>query len=76
MAEALEFNMDDSAPTERLAWTIKEFCAASRLGQTKVYELARQGKLRITKVGRRSIITDDDGRRLFATLQAEPRGAA
>jgi excisionase family DNA binding protein len=42
------------------ATSIAEFCQRYRLGRTKVYEELKSGRLRARKIGKRSIITDDD----------------
>ena len=39
-----------------LALSIKEACRISSLGRTRLYELINQGRLRTTKVGRRTLV--------------------
>jgi hypothetical protein len=51
-----------------LARSIPQFCADTSLGRTLVYADIAKGKLRVTKVGRRSIITDEDGKAYLASL--------
>ncbi|MBN8819304.1 MAG: helix-turn-helix domain-containing protein [Sphingomonas sp.] len=40
-----------------LAYSIAETCRVTSLGRTRIYELAREGKLDLIKLGRRSLIT-------------------
>jgi excisionase family DNA binding protein len=42
------------------AFSIREFSEAFRVGRTKVYEEIKSGRLRARKVGKRTVITDDD----------------
>ena len=42
------------------AFSIEEFCRRFGIGRTKVYEELGLGRLRARKVGRRTIITEDD----------------
>jgi hypothetical protein len=43
----------------------------SGLSRSLLYRLAKDGKLRITKIGSRSVITDRELRRLIATYSGE-----
>jgi excisionase family DNA binding protein len=42
------------------AFSIEEFCRRYGLGRTKVYEEIKLGRLRARKIGRRTIVTQDD----------------
>jgi excisionase family DNA binding protein len=42
------------------AFSIEEFCRRYGLGRTKAYEEIKLGRLRARKVGRRTIVTQDD----------------
>ena len=42
------------------AISIEEFCRRYSLGRTKVYEEIKLGRLRARKIGRRTIVTQDD----------------
>jgi excisionase family DNA binding protein len=42
------------------AFSVEEFCRRFGVGRTKVYEELGLGRLRARKVGRRTIITEDD----------------
>jgi hypothetical protein len=51
---------DENLP--KLAYTVPEFQKATGVGRTRLYEEIRLGRLRLTKVGRRSIIAVGDAR--------------
>ena len=42
------------------AMSIAEFCERYGLGRTKAYEELKSGRLRARKMGKRTIITEDD----------------
>jgi hypothetical protein len=42
------------------AYTRLEFCDAHGIGQTKFYEEVKEGRLKVRKVGRKSIVLRDD----------------
>jgi excisionase family DNA binding protein len=42
------------------AMSIAEFCEQYGLGRTKTYEELKSGRLRARKIGKRTIITEDD----------------
>ena len=42
------------------AYSVNEFVSTSGLGKTYVYGLIKNGKLRAKKVGKRTIILDED----------------
>ncbi len=52
----------------KLAYTVPELQQATGLGRTRIYEEIKLGRLRLTKVGRRSIIRTDDARMWLANL--------
>jgi excisionase family DNA binding protein len=60
--------MQDTTDTGRRAHTILETCALTGLGRDTVYAAIRNGKLLARKVGRRTIVTDDDLRAFLAGL--------
>lgn len=62
---------DLRAQQERLAYPINEFCQLSGLGRTTVYRLVGEGKLKLIKVGTKSLITGQSGRDYFASLEQE-----
>ena len=62
-------------PTQAL--TVAEFCAAARLGKTKVHELIASGHIRSVKIGyARRIPAAEVDRLLAAGLPATAKGAA
>ncbi len=42
---------------ERLGFTVEQFAEAHGIGRTLVYAEAKAGRLKLAKVGRRSIVT-------------------
>ena len=53
---------------DRGALTVAEYCAWSRIGRTKVYELINSGLLPVVKVGTKTLIRVSDGQALLDTL--------
>jgi hypothetical protein len=51
---------------ERLGLSIAQFCAMSSLGKTYVYSEIKNGRLRVRKFGKRTIVLVDDARRYLA----------
>jgi hypothetical protein len=60
--------MSTDVSPPKLAYTVPEFQQATGLGRTRIYEEIKLGRLRLTKVGRRSIIKSDDARTWLASL--------
>jgi excisionase family DNA binding protein len=59
------------------AMSIGEFCSNYGIGRTKVYEELRAGRLRARKIGKRTIITEDDAEDWLRRLPLiEPRAAS
>jgi excisionase family DNA binding protein len=54
--------------TGRRAHSIAETCALTGLGRDTVYTAIRDGRLVARKLGRRTLITDDDLRQFLAGL--------
>jgi excisionase family DNA binding protein len=52
----------------RRAYSITETCGLTGLGRDSVYSAIRDGRLVARKLGRRTIITDDDLRQFLAGL--------
>jgi excisionase family DNA binding protein len=52
----------------KIAHSIDGACEAADLGRTSVYEAIRAGELRARKLGRRTIIMDEDLRAWLASL--------
>ena len=55
--------------TDKLAYTIAEFCKASGNGRSATYEAIKAGKLKAVKRGRRTLILAEDA---TAYLRALP----
>jgi hypothetical protein len=62
----------DDGNLPKLAYSVPEFQSATGLGRTRLYEEIRLGRLRLTKVGRRSIIAVDDARAWLDGYRADP----
>lgn len=50
---------------DRYAFTINEFGDWSRLGRTKIYEMIKEGRLPIFKVGTKTLIRAEDAKALL-----------
>jgi excisionase family DNA binding protein len=48
----------------RLAWRINDACKALGVSRSHIYDLAAAGKLRLVKIGGRTVIPDDEIRRI------------
>lgn len=72
--------MDTPAPESRLGYTVDEFCEAVPMGRSKFYEEARAGKIKLRKIGTKTIVTVPDAldymRSLpVVNLQSRPKAA-
>lgn len=54
---------------QRGAFNIDNFCKWADIGRSHVYEEVQRGRLRLTKCGRRSLITFDDATAWLAALR-------
>ena len=52
----------------RFAYSINEVCAATNLGRDAVYRAISAGRLVARKLGKRTVVTDDDLRQFLAGL--------
>jgi hypothetical protein len=72
MAKAL--NDDQQQAALRRAMSLPEFCRSYGPGKTSAYQEIQAGRLRARKIGRRTIITQDDAeewlRRLPSAVSA------
>ncbi|MGA7451319.1 MAG: helix-turn-helix domain-containing protein [Rhodoplanes sp.] len=51
---------EQQRPARQRAMSIAQFCERFNTGRTKAYEEIKSGRLRARKVGKRTIITEDD----------------
>ncbi len=63
--EAHPCRRGDLPPADAIAFRIDDACRLSGLGRTTVYGLVRAGRLRLIRVGGRSLIDGDSLRRLL-----------
>ncbi len=61
-------NTLSSSSFTKLAFSIPEFSQTSSLGRTKIYDEIRSGRLIAKKMGKRTIITLEDGLAYLANL--------
>lgn len=54
-----------SESVERLAYRINDACKAIGIGRSKLYSLNREGKLKIVKLGGRSVVPASEVRALL-----------
>jgi excisionase family DNA binding protein len=64
-----------SAAFGKRAFSIAEFCENYGICRTKAYEEIKAGRLRVVKVGRRSLIKGTDAESWLAALPACKSGA-
>jgi excisionase family DNA binding protein len=57
--------MQDGAAIKPLAYPIKDAQRILGLSKTTIYDLAASGKLKLCKIGRKTLLTDDECRRLL-----------
>ena len=55
--------------TPRLATPFAEFCKQIGIGRTKGYDEVRKGALIVRKIGKRSVVTAEDGQRYLQSLR-------
>jgi hypothetical protein len=60
-----------SPAPERLAYTIDEFCRAVTIGQSLAYAEIASGRLKVVRVGRRTLVPVDSAKAWLASL---PKG--
>jgi hypothetical protein len=54
-----------AAANVKLAYSVKDFCDETSIGKTKFYGLVKAGKIRLTKIGSRSIVTGTEAARFL-----------
>lgn len=52
--------------------TIGDFCEATSLGRTHVYELLKRGEVKAIKIGRRTFIRREDVQKWISSLTSYP----
>jgi excisionase family DNA binding protein len=62
--------------SHKAGFTIPEACTRYGISRTRLYEEIRSGRLRLTKIGRRSVIALVDGDAWFNALREASRKAA
>ena len=65
-----------TTPTNKLAYTIREFREASGIGRTRIYDEIAAGRLRTVKFGRTRLIPADAATEFIAKLGQADRRAA
>jgi hypothetical protein len=60
----------DQNSLPKLAYSVPEFLKATGLGRGRFYNEVNTGRLRLTKVGRRSLVLADDARAWIDALAA------
>lgn len=60
--------MNSSHDPNKLAYSIKEFCASASIGRTKVYELISSGQLSTVKLGSKTLILASEAERFVGEL--------
>jgi excisionase family DNA binding protein len=63
-------------PGRQRALSIREFSAIYNVGRTKTYEELKSGRLRARKIGKRTIIAEDDAEDWLRRLPEVRSGAA
>ena len=67
----MDDNRNTSEPEQRRrqrAMSIDEFCERYGLGRTKAYEELKSGRLRGRKIGKRTIVSEDDAEEWLLNL--------
>lgn len=66
----MEQKVERQRRASQRAMTITEFCERYGPGRTKAYEELKLGRLRARKIGKRTIITEDDAEDWLRRLPA------
>jgi excisionase family DNA binding protein len=56
------------------AMSVRGFCESVGIGRTRFYQEVKTGRLRVRKVGRRTLITADDAEDWLSRLPSLPGG--
>jgi hypothetical protein len=57
-----------SSSTSKRALSVRDFLHSYSIGQTKFYEEVRDGRLRVVKLGKKTLVDIDEAERWFASL--------
>jgi excisionase family DNA binding protein len=60
--------MDVLHSQNRGAFTVDEFCGWARIGRSKFYQEVQEGRIRLRKIGRKSVITYSDASTWLSNL--------
>ena len=62
---------------EKLTYSIPDICAAGNFGRTTAFNAIKTGALRAVKIGRRTVVLDEDFRDFLKSLpEAKPSANA
>lgn len=56
--------------------SVKQFCDEYRVGTTRLYEEVKYGRIRLRKLGRKSLITRDEAERWLKNLPTSSANGA
>jgi excisionase family DNA binding protein len=54
----------------RGAMTVDEFCGWARIGRSKFYQEVQEGRIRLRKIGRKSVVIRQDAEAWLSSLPA------
>jgi len=57
-----------AAPPPRLALTVSEFCNCCAIGRSLFYEEVKSGRIRVLKVGKRTLVPTTEAQRWLESL--------
>ena len=70
--EMIEHSGISERERQRRAWqralSVRSFCESVGIGRTRFYQEVKAGRLRVRKVGRRTIVTADDAEEWLSRL--------
>ena len=53
---------DISTEIVRVNWRIRDFCDAHAIGRTLFYDEVNRGEIRVIKIGRRTVVSDNEAK--------------
>jgi excisionase family DNA binding protein len=62
-------DVSTSAETQRRALSVEQFCKRYGIGKSTLYVQIREGRLRLRKIGKRSVIAVEDAEIWFRNLR-------